>query len=209
MDRELILVGGGGHCRSVYEAALAQGWKIKGVLDPCLTPGERIGNMTVLGNDDDIFRFVGDCAFVVTVGAIGVPDLRNKIIEKLKGNNAVFGTVVAPSAFVASDVKIGEGSVILNNVVLNANVEIGTNAIINTGAIIEHDSSVGDTTHISTGAILNGGCHVGKDCFIASGVIMMHGLSVGDRIVVGVGGVISKNLSEPGTYVGVPVRKIK
>ena len=98
---------------------------------------------------------------------------------------------------------------VLNRVVVNANAKIGRNVILNTGSIIEHDSSVGDSTHVSTGAIMNGNCHAGRNCFVASGVIMMHGISIGDEVVVGIGSMVSKNLMEPGVYLGTPARKIK
>lgn len=205
----MILVGGGGHCRSVAEAAFAQGWKIKGVLEPAMKPGDKIGQLTVLGNDDDIPKYIDDHLFVVTVGAVGIPELRNKIIAKLRLAGATMATIIAPSAYVASDAEIGDGTVILNRAVVNANAKIGTNVILNTGCIVEHDSSVGDSTHVSTGAILNGNCHVGKDCFIASGTIMMHGLTVTDRVMVGVGSTVSKNIDESGIYIGSPARKIK
>ncbi len=209
MQRELILVGGGGHCRSVAEAAKAKGWKVRGVLDPAMKPGEEHCGLVCLGNDDNIPEYVADCDFVCTVGAIGVPELRNKIISKMEMAGAKFATIIAPTAYIASDAEIGEGTVVLNRVIVNANVKIGRNVILNTGAIVEHDSTVGDSTHVSTGAIMNGNCHVGSNCFMASGTIMMHGTSVGDEVVVGVGSIVSKDLMEPGVYLGSPARKIK
>ena len=209
MQKELILVGGGGHCRSVAEAARAQGWHIKGVLDPAMKPGEESFGLICLGDDDSIPQFADECEFICTVGAIGVPELRNKIISKMEKTGVKFATVIAPTAYVATDAVIGEGTVVLNRVVINANVKIGRNVILNTGSIVEHDSTVGDSTHVSTGAIMNGNCHVGRDCFVASGSIMMHGTSIGDRVVVGVGSTVSKNLTEPGVYLGSPARKIK
>lgn len=205
----LILVGGGGHCRSVAAAAEAVGLKVTGVLDPAHDPGDKIGNLTILGNDDDAGNFIDDNKFVVTVGAIGVPSLRNRVISGMERIGVEFGKVIAPTAFVASDAEIGAGTVVLNQAVVNANAKVGRHVIINTGAIIEHDAIVGDNTHVSTRAVVNGGCSIGKECFIGSGVVVMHGVKIGDRVVVGAGSTVSRDLTEPGTYLGFPARKIK
>lgn len=205
----LILVGGGGHCRSVAAVAEAMGVKLTGVLDPAMAPGAKMGNLLVLGDDADAVKFKADNRFVVTVGAIGVPHLRNRVIAEMERMGVEFGKVIAPTAFIASDAEIGEGTVVLNQCVVNANAKVGKHVIINTGAIVEHDATVGDNTHVSTRAVINGGCSVGCDCFIGSGVVVMHGVKIGDKVVVGAGSTVNRDLTESGTYLGFPARKIK
>ena len=71
MEKELILIGGGGHCRSVIEAVESSGRKIRGILDLPELIGTEVSGYPVIGSDDDISWFVDDCEFIVTVGSLG------------------------------------------------------------------------------------------------------------------------------------------
>ena len=55
---ELVLIGGGGHCRSCIDVIETQGgWTIAGVLDVAKRVGERVCGYEIVGTDDDIGRF--------------------------------------------------------------------------------------------------------------------------------------------------------
>jgi UDP-3-O-[3-hydroxymyristoyl] glucosamine N-acyltransferase len=92
---------------------------------------------------------------------------------------------------------------------VNANAKIGENCIINSKALIEHDAAVGDNCHISTNSTLNGDVTVGKESFIASNVAFVNGKTTVGNVIVGIGSVVDKDLTEAGTYIGHPIRKIK
>ena len=68
--KELILVGGGGHCKSVIEVAESAGYSILGILDMPEEVGKTVLGHKVVGTDDDIPQFVGKAEFVITVGFI-------------------------------------------------------------------------------------------------------------------------------------------
>ena len=66
--KPLILVGGGGHCKSVIDVAESMGHSILGILDLPKNVGHFILGYPVLGTDDDIPLFVNQADFIVTVG---------------------------------------------------------------------------------------------------------------------------------------------
>ena len=85
MKHPLILIGGGGHCKSVIEVAESAGYEIKGILDmPDEVGKEVLPGHKVIGTDDEIPQYVEECDFIITVGFIKNPALRIKLYNKVK-----------------------------------------------------------------------------------------------------------------------------
>lgn len=205
----IILVGGGGHCRSVIEAAESSGLIIKGIIDLPDRVGERVGDHPVIGVDPDIPDYVNKYRFIVTVGHIGNCGIRERLCGFIDSVGGRMATIIASTAHLSRHVIIGEGTVVLHSACVNSGAVIGRNCIINTGAIIEHDSLIEDNVHVSTGAIINGGVKIGKGSFIGSGVIVGHGVRIGPGVVLGAGSVTVKDLLTSGVYYGSPARFIR
>lgn len=209
-ERPIILVGGGGHCKSVIEAAESVGMSIKGVLDIPENVGKKVLDYTVVGTDEDIPLYVDTCNFIVTVGFVKDAALRIKIHEKVLAAGGHFGRVIASTAHVSRHASIGEGSVVMHQAMVNAGAWIGFGCIINTFANIEHDAVVGDYTHISTGAMVNGDCQVGKRVFLGSQSVMVNGTLITDDCIVAAGSLVRKSMKRSGIYAGNPAMlKIK
>ena len=208
--KPLVLIGGGGHCKSVIEAAESAGFQILGVLDMPEDVGKDILSTKVIGTDDDIPAYVDKAEFVITVGFIKNPAIRIKLYNKVKEAGGKFATIVASTAHVSKYATIGEGTVVMHQAFVNAGAKVGHNVILNTFSNIEHDAVIGNQCHISTGTMVNGDCKVGDNCFIGSQSVLANGISVGDDIVVGAGSLVRKSIKEKGIYSGNPaVLKIK
>ena len=210
MQKPLILVGGGGHCKSVLEAAESAGYNILGVLDIPEEVGKEILSTKVIGTDDDIPAYVDKAEFVITVGFIKNPATRIMLYNRIKEAGGKLATVIASTAYVSKYAEIGEGTVVLHQALVNAEAKVGKNVILNTATNIEHDAVIGDHCHISTGTMVNGECQVGERCFIGSQSVLANCISVGDDIIVGAGSFVRKSISEKGIYSGNPaILKIK
>ena len=206
----LILIGGGGHCKSVIEVAESAGYKILGVLDMPEEVGKQVLDYKVIGTDDDIPQYVDKAEFVVTVGFIKNPAIRIKLYNKVKEAGGILATIIASTAHVSKYATLGEGTVVMHQAVVNAGANIGVNSIINTFVNIEHDAQIGVQCHISTGTMVNGDCKVGDRCFIGSQSVLANGIEIGDDIIVGAGSFVRKNISVKGIYSGNPaILKIK
>ena len=156
MKRPLILIGGGGHCKSVIEVAESAGYEIKGILDmPDEVGKEVLPGHKVIGTDDEIPQYVEECDFIITVGFIKNPLLRIKLYNKVKAAGGRLATIIASTAHVSKYAELGEGTVIMHQAFVNAGAKIGDNCIINTFVNIEHDAEVGNQCHISTGTMVN------------------------------------------------------
>lgn len=166
----IILIGGGGHCRSVIDVIeLEKTYQIAGILDKTELVGSNVFGYEVIGSDVDladlsnIYRFA-----IVTVGQIRTSNLRRRLFRMAKEAGFILPVIISSRAYVSKHATIGEGSVVMHDALVNANVVIGKNCIINTKALIEHDCHIKDNCHVSTGAVVNGSVHIGKNCFIGS-----------------------------------------
>lgn len=204
-NRKIILIGGGGHCKSVIEVAESAGYCIKGILDkPEKVGKEVLPGHKVIGTDDNIPQYVEECDFVITVGFIKNPNLRNKLYNKIKEAGGKLATLVASTAYVSKYAKLGEGTVVMHDAFINAGARVGDNCIINTFVDIEHDAVIGNHCHISTGTMVNGECKIGEECFIGSQSVCANRIEIASNIIVGAGSVVCKSLRMKGIYVGNP-----
>lgn len=211
MKRPLILIGGGGHCKSMIEVAESAGYEIKGILDmPDEVGKEVLPGHKVIGTDDEIPQYVEECDFVITVGFIKNPAIRIKLYNKVKAAGGRLATIIASTAYVSKYAELGEGTVIMHHAFVNAGAKIGDNCIINTFVNIEHDAVVGNQCHISTGTMVNGECKIGENCFIGSQSVCANCIEIASDIIVGAGSVVRKSIRMKGIYAGNPaILKIK
>lgn len=204
MSKSVVIIGASGHGKVIADIIVNSDDKVLGFLDDADdVQGKKIIGFPVLGKiaDFDNYR---DCEFVI---AIGNPYVREKISNELP---VKWYTAIHPTAVISSlDVEIGEGTVIMANAVVNPSARIGKHCIINTGAIVEHDNILEDYVHLSPNVTLAGIVKVGKSTHIGAGSCTKQVLNIASDCIIGAGSVIVKDITESGTYVGVPARKIK
>jgi len=195
MKKDLILIGGGGHCRSCIDVIEIEGiYKISGIVDRSTKLGQKIQGYEIIGTDEDLPKFVRSFKnYLITIGQIKSSTLRKKLFKQLTGMGAVFPSIISPLAYVSKDAQIFPGTIIMHRAVVNSKARIGKNCIINTGAIIEHDAQIADHCHISTGAIVNGGGTIGEGTFLGSNAVCRENVNIGNHCVVGMGAKVLKD----------------
>ncbi len=209
MKRPLLLIGGGGHCKSVIEAVEGLNYDILGILDLPDFLGSKISGYPVVGTDNEIGQYVEQADFIITLGFIKDASIRVRLYNLIKKAGGSLATVIAKSAHLSKNSKVGAGTVLLHNSFVNSASQIGENVIINDFACIEHDVTIGSHSHISTGAIVNGNCNVGSRCFVGSGAVIANGVKICDDVIIGAGGVVVNDITESGIYVGNPIKRLK
>jgi len=204
MNDRLLIIGASGHGKVAADIALKMNnWHSIAFLDD-----ESIKNcmqFKVIGKSTDAFTYLDDSDFVV---AIGNNVTREKIHEKLEAEDASIISLVHPSAVIGTEVVIGNGTVVMAGVVINCSSKIGKGCIINTSSSLDHDNVIEDFVHISPGANLAGTVRVGKGSWIGIGSVVSNNVHICNSCILGAGAVVVKDITEPGTYVGVPARKI-
>ena len=171
--QKLILLGGGGHCKSCIDVIEQEGkYEIAGILDNEKLIGQKLLGYDFIGTDDDITKFSNEgYTFLITVGQIKSSTIRKNIFALLSKNHAQVATVMSPRAYISKHANIGKGTIIMHDALVNASASIGENCIINSKALIEHDAVIEDFCHISTSAVINGGVKVKEGTFFGSNAV--------------------------------------
>ncbi len=193
-EKKIILLGGGGHCRSCIDVIEKNGlYTIAGIVEkPSGDNREFLLGYPVLGDDSDLagLKKRYDHA-MVTVGQMGSSHIRVRLYHTLKKLGFLLPVVVSSLAYVSKHASIGEGTIVMHKAIVNAKARIGSNCILNTGCIVEHDAVVGNATHISTAAVINGGAVVGSGSFVGSGTTVVNGIKLPDDYFFKAGSIVS------------------
>lgn len=161
-------------------------------------------------SDDDLINIDTDESALLdieVVAAVGDPRLRRMLVDRWRGSR--FTSVIHPAAIVSPRAKVASGAIIAPTAVLSTNVKVGEHAIINIGASLSHDSQVGRFVTLSPGVRISGWCQVGDDVFFGVNASVIPRVRIAAGVIVGAGAVVIDDLIEPGTYVGVPARRVR
>ncbi len=144
MSKEILIVGAGDHGRVVAETAKACGYEKIDFIDD--------NDPTALGKTEDLERLKREYSdgFV----AIGNPQIREKMQQKLLEYGYEIPVLVHPSAYVSPSAGIGIGTVVEPMAVINTNATIEDGCIISIGSRIDHEAHIGKFSHVNTGAIV-------------------------------------------------------
>lgn len=209
--KDLIIVGASGFGREVAWAverinAKMPTWNLLGFIDDAEDIQERdINGYKVLGKTADAGKYK-DAYFVVAVGASKV---REKIVGNLKSANpnVKFGTVIDPTVEISDLVTIGEGTIICAHSIITVNISIGSHTIINLDCTVGHDAVLQDFVTLYPSVNISGLTDIGHAVELGTGVQIIQGKTIVPNTIVGAGAVVIKDITESGTYVGVPARK--
>ena len=202
MGEQVMIIGGGGHAKSVVGCIRSRGDVPVGILDDGLAAGTLVVGVPVLGAVGDYGKF-RQYPFVIAVGNNG---LRRRLAEQL---DVKWYTAIHSRAAVSEYAEIGEGTVVMANAAVNVDAKVGRHCIINTGAVVEHDNLLEDFVHISPNAALGGTVTVGTETHIGIGASVRNNIRICGGCVVGAGAAVVRDIPVSGTYVGVPARRME
>lgn len=209
--KDIILLGGGGHCKSVIDTIRElKEYNILGILDVREKVGTEINNIKIIGADEDLSYYYKrglESAFI-TVGSIENNLLRRKLYEQAKNIGYKFETIIDKTAIISKSTKIGQGTFVGKGTIINTNVNVGMNCIINTGVIIEHDCNIGLFCHIAPGSTLSGGVIIGDNTHIGTNTTIIQNITIGCNSLIGAGSVVVNNIGDNVKAYGNPCREV-
>ena len=199
MKEKIILIGGGGHCKSCIDVIEQEGrFAIAGIVDLAEKVGEKVLGYSVIGTDEDVATLLTSTPNVlITLGQIKTPERRIWLFKKLLEMGARFPVIRSPLAYISPHAEVAEGTIIMHHALVNAGARVGRNCIINTKALVEHDAVIEDHCHIATGAIINGGVRIGTGTFVGSNAVTRESVSIHENAVIGCGAQITKSILTP------------
>jgi len=208
MEEKIIILGGGGHARVLFE--ILQGKNnipLLGYTD-CRQEGEIF--LPYLGNDGEIENFSPE--EVVLINALGsaeLPRKRKEIYLKFKEKGYRFHSVIHEGAHVSPSAILSAGVQLMCHTVIGPEVYLGENVLINTGVIVEHHARIGAHTHVASGAVICGGAVIGEGCHIGAGTVVIQGITIGNEALIGAGSLVVHDLPSGVKAYGSPAKIIR
>jgi sugar O-acyltransferase (sialic acid O-acetyltransferase NeuD family) len=142
----------------------------------------------------------------LAVIGIGDPKARKAIAEQLRHGQR-FANIIHRTAIVESE--HGAGCVFCPYSVVTVDCKIGNHVHMNLHADIGHDCTIGDFVTLAPSARVSGRCNIGEGVYIGSNAVIREGVTIAPWTVIGAGAVVLNDITDAGTYVGNPVRKVK
>jgi sugar O-acyltransferase (sialic acid O-acetyltransferase NeuD family) len=143
------------------------------------------------------------------VVAIGDPRTRFDIVQKLPKETKYFTHIHKSVQIHSPSVNIGEGSIICAGTIITTNVTIGKHSHLNLLTTIGHDNIIGDYFTTAPGVQISGNCVIGNRVYFGTRSCNKQKTNICDDVTIGLNSGVTKNITEPGTYIGTPTKKIK
>lgn len=209
----VVVVGAGGFGREVLEIfkdrnRVSKIWNILGFIDENKElHGKMVNGYPVLGGLDWLRRHNSNDLGCVC--AIGACETRKRVVERLRQIGVNFYNAIHPSVIMSDFVELGQDVIICAGSILTVNIKIGDHVHININCTIGHDAIIGSYCTINPIAAINGNNHLGEGVYVGTGATFIQGLSVGSWSTIGAGAVVTVDIPEKVTAVGVPAKVIK
>jgi sugar O-acyltransferase (sialic acid O-acetyltransferase NeuD family) len=196
----MLLYGASGHAKVICSALEVLSIPITGIFDDNPTL-KKLNKFEVLGYYNH--NHLKNETIIISIGDNQTRKRISKVIQHQ------FGICISKNAIVDADVIIGEGSVVLQGVVIQSSCQIGKHCIVNTLSSIDHDCILLDFVHVSPSATLCGGVKIGEGTQIGAGATVIQNINIGKWCIIGAGSVITEDIPDYSVVVGVPGRIIK
>jgi UDP-perosamine 4-acetyltransferase len=209
MKEKAILLGHGAHAKVVLEIIEEMNqYEIIGCCSSDPNPPDQFCNIPFIGDFNKLTDYYNNGIHKVINGIGGWTDnnFRIEVFDQVKkiGFNVV--KAIHPTAVIANNVQIGEGSMIGSAAVIMTEAKIGENAIISTSSLISHETTICNHVLISGAAKIGAQVVIEENSVIAFGATVLSRVSVGNRALVAAGAVVINNVLDDEKVFGLPAR---
>ena len=207
MNRKLYILGAGGLAKELgaYIKYINSEFILKGFFDD--SKEGNVGELgDILGPLDQTPILDADSSLVIGVGD---PNLKEKFFTQIeKPDRFRFPSFIQPEVYLADNqtIQFGQGTFICSGSSLTMDIRIGNFCLINLNCSIGHDVSIGDYSSIMPGVNISGNVKIGNSVLIGAGATILPNRTIGDHAVIGAGAVVTRDVGEGQTVVGVPAR---
>src|SRR5258708_9742211 len=207
----IVVIGCSGHARVVVDILHQNLCEVVGLLDTYKSIANEVLGHQVLGSDEDLSALVSANICDSVIVAIGDNWTRDRMVRRIRElvPGIRFVSAIHPSAQIARDVSIRQGTVIMAGVVVNTGCDIREFCILNTRSVLDHDSIMEQFSSLAPGAITGGGVRIGAFSAIAIGAVISHSIRIGEKTVIGAGATVVEDIPDGVVAYGTPARIIR
>lgn len=169
-----------------------------------------IQGYNVLGGLKDIPKLLAqDYHIINTVYKIDGQIFRVNLFNDLKIPKDRLATFIHPKAFVAANVKLSPGCVIMPNASVSSGVKFGINCRVMSGAMVGHDNNIMGHCFFAANSTVGSHLEIGKASYIGLNSTLGGKLNIGKYSVVGMGAVVTKNVEPYSIMAGNPAKHMR
>lgn len=200
MKYKLAIIGAGGFGKEVKESILKNDLFLEKNIDFFVEDKYVDKEIPLSKLDNNIYQ---------VLIAIANPIIRSKIAKNLSKNTSFYTFIDKSAQLISKNINIGEGAIICQNVILTTNIVIGKHCHLNLATTIGHDCIIGDYFTTAPGSKISGNVKIGESVYLGTNSSIKEKITICDNVIVGLNSGVVKNITEPGTYAGVPAKQIK
>lgn len=216
MPNKVILWGGTGQAKVIRPIIEYYGSKVDAIIDDTIGLKSPFPDIRIYEGYEGFLEYIKnkipkEIGFAVTIGNNKTgknAEARIRISDMLEKKGLIPTTIIHPTAYIDSSVKIGKGVQICAGAIIIAETRIGDYCIINTGASVDHECILEDGSEVDPNATLCGIIHLGKNSWVGANATILPRLKIGYNSVVGAGSVVTKNVPDGIIVAGNPAKEL-
>lgn len=173
---KIVIIGAGGFGREVKFLidrinSCNKTYELLGFYDDADNLNKYINGLPLLGNVDELLNRNDSVA--VALG-IGIPETKQKIVNRLKNKNYDFPILIDPSAVIGHDhVNLGQGTIICAGNIITSNIEIGDFVTLNLSCTIGHDTEIKSYSSFMPSVNISGEVFINKAVYVGTGAKLL------------------------------------
>lgn len=216
MSKKVIILGGLGNGSVIANAIVDANkhgykeWEFVGYLNDRVKKDSLIEGFPVLGKTKDASKFIKkDYYFINTIYRIDGQQKRIKLFESLKIPDSSLATFIHPMAYVAPNVKLGHGTVIMPNVSISSGTIFGKCCLVMVGATIGHNNEIGNYCHFAAQCCTSSFIKISAGVHVGLNATIRENLKIGKNSALGMGSILLKSIDENEIWAGNPAKFIR
>ena len=215
--KKVLILGGegnGGVIANAMKDAELRGyteWEVIGFLNDGYPVGTIIDSFPVVGSiKKDLTKFIAEgYYFIIAIMKLDGVEERINLIRSLPIPEQQLATFVHPTAYIAPNVVLSPGCVIMPNVCISSNTLLKKSCLVMVAATIGHDDIIGEYTHIAAQACVGAFLNIGTGVHIGLNSTIRENLTIGDYSTLGMGAVLTKNIGTKEIWAGLPAKFLR
>lgn len=208
----IIVIGSSGHAKVVIDCIEKENkYRIIGLIDRFKEVGSTSFGYKIIGKEEDLLYLIKLHNIEGSIIAIGDNFTRYVVYKKISQDIPQFNfiKVIHPSAQIARNVILGQGTVIMANTTISSEASVGNFCIINNNSSLDHDSKMLDFSSLAPGSSVGGNVKIGSFTAVSLGAKVIHGITIGEHTIIGAGANVLKDIPNYVVAYGNPAKVIR
>lgn len=209
MKKPIYILGSSGFAKEVYFLLKEiNAYEVKGFVDVVQKQNMSFAEREFeIITEDTFLQKVDPQSCLLAIG-IGSPEIIMKLSERFKAfifPNLIHPTVVGDF----QNIKLGIGNIVTAGVIFTTGIQVGSFNIFNLSTTVGHDAKIGSFNVINPTVNISGGVEIGNANLIGVGATILQYKKIGNNSIVGASSLVTKDVEDRKTVVGVPAKVIR